>query len=423
MLTREENEFLTRSGPGTPMGELFRRYWIPIMRADELSAPDCPPVRITVLCEQMVAFRDSQGRIGLIEEFCAHRGASLWFGRNEENGLRCPYHGWKYDVTGQCVDLPSEPELCGRIKLASYPCIEKGGAIWTYLGAPEHRPPEPAFEWCTVPAGSRYVSRRLQECNYLQAMEGGIDSVHLSFLHRGDLRSDPLHKGSRGAKFARNTDGRFEVVETPGGMIIGVRRSADPGHLYWRITQWIMPFFTMIPPYGDNALNGHAWVPVDDENCMAWCMTHHPTRPLTDTEMETMRNGGGIHVNLIPGTVRPVVNRDNAYMIDREAQAAGKTYSGVKGISMQDAAIQESQGAVQNRSREFLVATDRAIVLARRRLRRVALDLQKGVAPDGIDARDQQVRSASLVLPENVNFYHAAAEALRMTEGVEHVSV
>jgi hypothetical protein len=152
-------------------------------------------------------------------------------------------------------------------------------------------------------------------------------------------------------------------------------------------------------------------------------MTHHPTRPLSESEMETMRNGGGIHVNLIPGTVRPVVNRDNAYGIDREAQRSGKTYSGAKGISMQDAAIQESQGAIQNRTRENLVATDRAIILARRRLRRVALDLQKGITPDGIAPRDQQVRSASLVLPENAYFYEAAAEALRMTEGVEHVSV
>jgi hypothetical protein len=274
-----------------------------------------------------------------------------------------------------------------------------------------------------VPHAHRFVSRRLQECNYLQAMEGGIDSVHLSFLHRGDLKSDPLHTGSKGATFAANTDGRFEVVETDGGMIIGVRRSADPGYLYWRITQWVMPFFTMIPPYGDNALNGHAWVPVDDETCMSWCMTHHPTRPLTDAELRVMRTGGGIHVDLIPGTVRPTVNRDNDYMIDREAQKAGRTYSGVKGIAMQDAAIQESQGPIQNRTREILVPTDRAIVLARQRLRGAARAVAEGATPAGVAPADQRVRPASVVLPENVYFYEAARDALTVAEGKEHVSV
>lgn len=423
MLSTAENEFLTKSGPGTPMGDLFRRYWIPIMCADELPEPDCPPVRITVLSEQMIAFRDTEGRVGLIDEFCAHRGVSLWFGRNEESGLRCPYHGWKYDVTGQCVELPSVPEMCREVKLKSYPTIEMGDVIWTYMGPPEHRPPNPGFEWAAVPPEHRYVSRRLQQCNYLQAMEGGIDSVHLSFLHRGDLRSDPLHTGSRGATFAANTDGVFEVVETDGGMIIGVRRSAEPGYFYWRITQWIMPFFTMIPPYGDNALNGHAWIPVDDENCMAWCMTHHPTRRLSGDELQTMRGGGGIHVNLMPGTVRPVVNRDNQYTINRAAQKAGETYSGVKGIAMQDAAIQESQGWVQDRTRETLVPTDRAIVLARQRLRGAALALQDGVQPAGTDPTVQRVRSASVVLPEDVYFYDAAADALRVTEGTDHISV
>ena len=422
----EENELLTRTGPGTPMGELFRRYWIPALKSDELPEPDCAPVRLTLLSEKLVAFRDSSGRIGIIDEFCAHRGVSLWFGRNEENGLRCPYHGWKYDVTGQCTEVPSEDagsDFCQRIKLTSYPTIERGEVVWIYMGAPEHRPPPPEFEWATVPATHRFTSRRHQECNYLQAMEGGIDSVHLSFLHRGDLRSDPLHAGSKGAEYARNTDGKFEVHETEGGMIIGVRRSAEPGYLYWRITQWIMPFFTIIPPYGDNALNGHAWVPVDDETCMSWSMTHHPIRRLSDAELETMRNGGGIHVKLIPGTFRPVVNRDNDYRMDRAAQKAGKTYCGVTGIAMQDAAIQESMGPIQDRTREHLTATDRAVILARRRLIQAARAVADGKEPDGIRAAAQRVRSASLVLPEQQNFYDAARDALAVKEGVVHASV
>jgi phthalate 4,5-dioxygenase oxygenase subunit len=422
MLTQAENDYLTRVGPGTPMGEMLRRYWIPILTTDELPRPDCPPVRVGALGEKLLAFRDTSGRIGLIDEFCAHRGVSLWFGQNAEGGIRCPYHGWKYDVTGQCTELPSEPELCPRIKLAGYPCIELGDVIWTYMGPSEHRPPEPAFEWATVPASRRFISRREQDCNWLQAMEGGIDSFHVSYLHRGDLKSDPLHV-SKGAQFTANTSTRFEVVETPGGMVIGVQRPAEEGSLYWRITQWIMPFHTMIPPYGDNALNGHAWVPVDDTTVMTWCFTHHPTRDLTEAELETMRTGGGIHVKLIPGTHRPVVNRENDYMINRADQDSGRSLSGIAGISMQDAAVQESQGPIQNRMKEHLVSTDRAILLARRRLKRAAEAVAAGNAPDGVEAETQRVRSASVVLPKDDVFHESAADALVARDGVAHASV
>ena len=147
MFSVERNEFLTRVGRGTPIGELFRRYWLPVLLGEELPERDCAPVRVKLLGERLIAFRDTQGRIGLIEEFCAHRGVSLWFGRNEENGIRCPYHGWKYDVTGQCVDLPSEPEESGmrkNIRLNSYPAIERAGVIWAYLGPAEEKPEEPA---------------------------------------------------------------------------------------------------------------------------------------------------------------------------------------------------------------------------------------------------------------------------------------
>jgi len=332
-------------------------------------------VRLKLLGERLIAFRDSRGRVGVVDEFCAHRGVSLWFGRNEESGLRCPYHGWKYDVTGQCVEVPSEPVesgFCKKIKLAAYNCIERGDTIWVYMGPASEKPPLPNFEWATVASSHRFVSKRSQECNWLQALEGSIDSVHVSFLHRHDLRSDPLHV-SLGAEFTRETDARFEVIETNGGMVIGVRRPATPGKLYWRITQWIMPFHTMIPPYGENALNGHAFVPIDDENCMVWCFTHHPTRPLSAQELETMRNGGGIHVKLLPGSFRPVVNKDNDYMIDRVAQKHHKSSSGVKGIAMQDAAIQESTGPIQDRSKENLVSTDNGVIMARQRLRKAAV--------------------------------------------------
>jgi phthalate 4,5-dioxygenase oxygenase subunit len=425
MTTREQNDFLTRTGPGTAVGNLFRRYWIPALLSQEVPEPDTSPVRVKLMSERLLAFRDTQGRVGVIDEFCAHRGVSLWFARNEEGGLRCSYHGWKYDVSGQCIEVPSEPEesgFCKKIKLTSYPCVELGDVIWVYMGPPDLKPPLPAFEWVKVPQSQRFASKRTQECNYLQAMEGGIDSAHVSFLHRHDLRSDSLHVG-QGAELTRATDARFEVVETKGGMIIGVRRPARAGHLYWRITQWVMPFHSMIPPYGENALNGHAWVPIDDESCMSWCFTHHPTRALTVHELEVMRNGGGIHVKLIPGSFRPVVNKDNDYMIDRAAQRLNKTYCGVEGIAMQDAAIQESMGPIQDRSKENLVSTDNGVIMARIRLRKAALAVAQGREPDGIDPATHAVRSASIVLPEHVSFLDAAAEALEAREGVAHISV
>src|ERR1700742_4349280 len=165
MTTQAQNDFLTLTGPGTPMGALMRRYWIPALLSSEIPEPDCPPVRVKVLGERLIAFRDTAGRVGVMDEFCAHRGVSLWFGRNEERGLRCPYHGWKYDVTGQCIDVPSEPiesGFCNKIKLKSYPLIERGGVLWTYLGPAEKRPPLTQFEFSLVPAAQCSTYKRLQ---------------------------------------------------------------------------------------------------------------------------------------------------------------------------------------------------------------------------------------------------------------------
>jgi phenylpropionate dioxygenase-like ring-hydroxylating dioxygenase large terminal subunit len=425
MLTQEQNEFLTRTGPGTPMGELFRRYWIPALLDWELPARDCPPVRVKLLGERLIAFRDTEGRIGVIDEFCAHRGVSLWFGRNEECGLRCPYHGWKYDVNGQCVDLPSEPgeRVRRRIELKSYPCVELGGVIWVYMGPTGQRPPLPNFEWVHLPASHRVTTKRWQESNYLQALEGGIDSSHVSFLHRGDLATDPFHRNTAGAKFAKSTRTTFDIVDASGGLLIGARRDADPGNHYWRITQWIMPWYTLIPPYAGNALNGHAWVPMDDENCMAWSMTFHPMQPIPEEHVALIKNGNGVHAELIPGTFRPVANRTNDYLIDRAKQKSGRHYSGVKGLAMQDASIQESQGPIADRSREHLVTTDRAIVAARQRLTKAGKEVQTGGKAPGLSPEDQLVRSASFVIPVDAEFEKHAVDAVKYRKGEPHVAV
>jgi phthalate 4,5-dioxygenase len=428
VLRREINELLTQTGPGTRMGDLFRRYWMPALLAEELPENDCPPVRVKLLSERLIAFRDTEGRYGLMDEFCAHRGVSLWFGRNEECGLRCAYHGWKYDVTGQCVEVPSEPEtgnFAANVKLTSYPLVKVGDILWTYMGPAELQPPLPEYEFVHVPSDQTYTSKRWQECNWLQALEGGIDSSHVTFLHSGQLNSDPLFKGSKGNQYnAGDVKPFFEVAETDGGLLVAARRNAEEGHYYWRITPWVMPSFTMVPPRGDHPVHGHIWAPIDDENCWVYSFDYHPARALTQTERQAMIDGHGVHSENIPGTYRPLANKDNDYLMDRDAQRRGEHFSGIKGIAMQDASLQESMGPIVDRTKERLVATDSGIIKARQKLRKAAIALaEHGETPPGVDPAHHRVRSVSIVLSKDESFKDSTAEAVRVQPGVPQTSV
>src|SRR6266853_793644 len=350
MLTAERNELLTRVGRGTPVGELFRRYWLPALLATELPEPDCAPVRVKLLGECLVAFRDSSGRLGLIEEFCAHRGVSLWFGRNGENGIGCPYHGWKYDGS-------------------------------------------------RVPPAHRYGHKRLQESNALQAMEGALDSVHSGYLHRHSVADDPLLKRDPASLAMLLADRHPKIVPTgsPAGLYVATRRDVGTDRYYWRVTQWLMPCFSFFPPYGDNPYGGHAFVPIDDGHCWTFSIDYHPERALTGAEREAAHAGRGIHVPLIEGSFIPVANRRNDYLIDRAAQKAKKTFSGVFGVGVQDAAVQESMGAIQDRSREHLVSSDNGIVKTRKRLMDAAKAVERRLAPPGLDPAAQRARAVAMV--------------------------
>ncbi|MDX1486281.1 MAG: Rieske 2Fe-2S domain-containing protein [Alphaproteobacteria bacterium] len=429
MTSAEENKLLTQTDKGTPMGELFRQYWIPALHADELPENDCPPVRVKLLGEKMVAFRDSEGRYGLIDEFCPHRRASLYFARNEECGLRCAYHGWKFDVEGNCVEIPSDPdkdEFRKKVKLTAYPLIKVGDVLWTHMGDPETRPPEPAWEFATVAPEQTVTTKRLQECNWLQALEGGIDSNHVSWLHSMELERDPLFRGSVGNKYnLGDLAPVFDITPSEGGLYIGARRKVEDGKHYWRVTQFVMPCFTMIPPRADHPQHGHFWIPIDDENCWTWSYDYHSQRPLTFEERKACLDGKGVHVAVIPdGSFRPVQNKDNNYLIDREAQKRGETFSGVMGFGMQDASLQESMGPIVDRSQENLVPTDKGIVMARNMLRKAAVELRdKGTLPQGRDPEHQKVRSISVVLDPNLNYAEACQEDMIAGEGRERVSV
>jgi hypothetical protein len=293
------------------------------------------------------------------------------------------------------------------------------------MGPADKQPPLPEFEFATVPLNQTISTKRLQECNWLQALEGGIDSSHVSWLHRGDLETDPLFKGAQGNRYNLN-DLRpvFEVVESPGGLYIGARRNAENGNYYWRITQWVMPTFTLIPPRGNHPVHGHFWIPINDGNCWTWSFEYHPTRPLTETELSAVRGGQGIHVKYVPGTFRPLANKDNDYLIDRRAQKANKTYSGVEGFGMQDASLQESMGPIADRTKEHLVQTDMGIIMARQRLlNALHAFTEKGVTPPGVATVHQKVRSAALILPPDQPFKEGAREALIARPQVAPVSV
>src|SRR5690606_17694787 len=268
-------------GPGTPMGNLMREYWIPAVRSDELPAPDCPPLRLRLLGEDLIAFRTTSGAVGIIQNACPHRGASMFFGRNEEEGLRCVYHGWKFDETGACVDMPSEPaesNFKNKVRTRAYPCIERNGIIWTYMGSRDPIPELPQLE-VNMLAGDVVANKILRDCNWMQALEGDIDTSHLSFLHLGAVKPEDAVPGSFDYYGIKDRAPKYDVQDAVFGTTYGAYRPAEEDTYYWRIANFLFPFYTMIPT-GTLGIAVHcrAWVPVDDEHVMFWGMSVPGTR-------------------------------------------------------------------------------------------------------------------------------------------------
>ncbi|MFN3890660.1 MAG: Rieske 2Fe-2S domain-containing protein [Beijerinckiaceae bacterium] len=415
MLRKEDNELLTRVGPGTPMGALLRHYWMPTLMSEELPEPGCPPVRTTLFGEKLVVFRDHNDNIGAIEEFCAHRGASLFLGRNESEdspdgqcGLRCVYHGWKYSYDGRCIDQPNEPpakQFKENIKLTAYPAREHGGVIWIYMGPKEAMPPLPEYEWTLVPDTHRFISKRRHFSNFMQAVDGTLDSSHVTFLHADAPLWHPswTHQ-MKGARKHVLAPPEINVRSTDFGLLVGARRDGDNNMDYWRITNWIMPSNVTVPRDDDEPIGAHIFVPIDDETTWAWNISYVPERPLSQRERSFYASGGHIHAELIPGTFDPVRNKDNDYLINRDLQRT-VAFTGITGIVMQDAAVQESMGPIADRSREHLGSADTALVAARRRLLSEARALRDtGALPTGRDPQSHHLRSISTMLPKNADW-------------------
>ena len=426
MLSNEKNELVCRVGRGTPMGELMRQYWIPALRSSELS-PGGRVKRVRLLGEDLVAFRGPDGQVGVVGEFCSHRRASLYFARNEAGGLRCVYHGWKYACDGQCLDMPNEPpesSFKDKVRHPAYQCAERGGVVWTYMGPVSPPPAPPDLEWTLLPDEQRFVSKFYQDCNYMQGLEGGIDPAHISFLHGvvddGDeaIRRE-LDQASAGFFLASQLERapHLEIADTAYGVLIGAGRDAGQGRVYWRVTQFHMPMYTMPPtdPTPDPLVHSHIWVPVDDENLVNWCISWHPTRALTAEERGAMHAGLSIHVmSYAPATgeaygdIRPAAHRGNDYLCDWEAHQTRKFF-GVPGVGAQDKAITESQQRIFDRTRERLGTSDSGIIRIRKRLLDAAVALrERDTPPPGMEPRSFLIRGASVILPKDASWTEGA---------------
>jgi phthalate 4,5-dioxygenase len=409
MLAHDDNERATRVGPGTPMGTTMRRYWMPALLAWELPEPDCPPVRVKLLGEELVAFRDSRGKIGLLEEHCPHRRVSLFFGRNEDCGLRCVYHGWKFDVDGRCVDMMNEPEelsFADKIRTTAYPTVEVGGVIWAYLGPEERRPPLPKFAWTQAPATHRHVSKVIQECNWLQGLEGGIDTSHVPILHRV-LSADSARPGFKpGDPFVRGKAPILELDVTDYGYRYAGLRPLDGDSVHVRAYHLILPFHQIRPGRtgaGDyTGVAGHIWVPMDDETTMVYNWEYSTTEPLTEEDRLERRLGNG-PFDVDQTTFRSRRNRENDYLLDRRVQRT-ESFTGIDGVNVQDRAVQESMGSIVDRSREHLGPADRAVIQARRLLLQAIKTVEAGGTPPGVEPTYYTLRPAEAVLPRDTDW-------------------
>lgn len=411
MTTIEENQRLCEVESDSEMGAVFRSYWLPFALAEELPEVDCPPIRVRLLGEDLVAYRDSTGAVGLLDAHCPHRRAPLFFGRNEDCGLRCVYHGWKFDTTGACVDMPSEPEYSKfrlRISVKSYPTWEKAGMIWTYLGSELSRPAYPDYEWIRVAEAHAethfVVSKAFEHCNYLQAVEGGIDTVHSSFLHNSDINGPPNLR-------SRDKHPRIEIEPTEFGYRYASLRDIGEGKIYARVNNFVLPSINGFCQTVDNegrptprpSISNLFWVPVDNVTTMIFNIVYRADdgEPFAEGFHAQHERGFGISAaDRIPGTYWNKRNAYNDYLIDRDLQR-DKTFTGIRGIGVQDYAVQEGMGPISERHLENLASSDRAIVTARRLLAEAMDWVALGKAPKSSDpASHRLVRPADKFLAE-----------------------
>jgi phenylpropionate dioxygenase-like ring-hydroxylating dioxygenase large terminal subunit len=446
MLSKADNEYLCRIGPGTAMGNVFRQYWLPAIRSDELPGPDCPPMRVRLLGEDLIGFRTSSGAVGLIQNACPHRGASLFFGRNEEEGLRCVYHGWKFDVSGACTDMPSEPaesNFKNKVHARAYPAHERNGIIWAYLGPREVPPPLPDIEANLLNRAVSKINVLHRACNWMQGIEGELDTIHAAFLHFGSAKLEDQAPGSFNFYHIKQRDARFVVRDTEFGASYGAYRPAEDDTYYWRIAHVLFPFYA-VPPQGalGPKVQMNAYVPMDDEHTLQWEIFVNVEEAVRRTSFGTEMAGSTSReeqaraentANRRPGSVYLPHTTDwygrfnldqnlgNDYLVDREAQRSGKSYSGIPGVRQQDMAVTETMGPIYERSREHLGTTDSMIIRARRRWIATARALEEqGILPPGVDDPTiYRQRSGEVILPRSVDWWEGTQELREKFQGYD----
>ena len=417
MLSAADNEKLTQTGPRTRMGQTFRKYWMPALLSRELPHPDCPPVRLKLLGEDFIAFRDSVGKVGIVEPRCPHRGANLFFGRNEACGLRCIYHGWKFDRLGNCVDIPNAtPDVASRLmtraSIRALTVEERGDVVWAHFG--DSPPPLPDFEYLAMPSEQRFVSKKFQQCNWAQAVEGGLDTSHFSYLHAGIFEGEKaslLDGGTRPTIKGENEspnnsrfrwlieDGapRFTVLDHDAGLLLCAARTADDDQTYWRMTQYLLPNHSLTPgnlPEDTSLMN--TWVPYDDESCWIFCYAWHPDREISEKERSRYLEGRGLFAEVDDNFI-PIRRRENDYLVDRNLQRS-TNFTGIPNISEQDQAVADSQGTIADRTHELLVQTDLGVTRFRAAILNACDAAMKGEQPKGAtDPQAYRVRSGDYV--------------------------
>jgi phthalate 4,5-dioxygenase len=386
MISAEENDLLTQTGPKTPGGELLRRYWQPVALSEELPEGGAP-LTVRIMGEDLVLFRDDQGRPGLLGLHCSHRGTDLSYGRVENGGLRCLYHGWLYDVTGCVIEQPGEPGGGANrhaIRHRAHPCLEAGGVLFTYMG-PGEPPLLPNYEFLALPAEQRAVTKIFYQCNFLQGNEGNIDPVHLSFLHQflseAQVAMPRIVRGGNAtdnALLAVDVAPRIEVELTDFGLRIYTLRDSGSDKRYLRVTNFVMPNLSAFG--GSTVGEGYAvhWhVPIDDTNHWKYVFLFSRERALAAELRE--KNRADLTVDY-----RLTRNAANRYQQDRESMK-NQTFTGM-GFNFQahDAFATESQGAIQDRAAEHLVSSDKAIVAARKLLVNAVKDVRDGRDPQHV---------------------------------------
>ena len=378
----------------------MRRYWLPALKSSELIA-DGDPVRLKLLSEKLIAFRDTDGRVGVMDHRCPHRCASLFFGRNEESGIRCVYHGWKYDVEGNCLDMANVPphqDFKHKVKAKAYKASERNGVVWVYMGEAAAAPALPEIPATLIPEEEASISFVMRSCNWLQGMKGDIDTSHLNFLHYGSMGEDAFEPNDASRYGAIHKDPEYKVADTDLGTFYGAYRPADPGMTYWRIAHFMFPCWALAPfiPFEHYRI-ARGWVPLDDTHMMFVFIgpksgpgEAHGIEPLLPNSTDWL------------GRYRCVQNEENDYLIDREVQRTS-SYTGIAGIHQQDQAITESMGPITDRTREHVAPSDQMVLKTRRRLLRAAKALAKdGTPPPGCETPEayRDYRGGFFVAPD-----------------------